>query len=386
MQSYEVVVVGSGPAGAMAAYTLASEDINVAIIEKESLPRYKTCGGGLTNRAINYLPVDVQQSVEKAFYKVDSNFLKDDLSFTALKEKPIINMVMRDTFDHDLVQKAVSKGATLIDDCKLENLTYANGGSTLETSKGSIECKMIIAADGVLSTTARLGGWEETRYLIPALEYEVEVTSEDYIRLSSSVRFDFDAMPQGYGWCFPKRNHLSIGIASFRKSKGNLKELYRKYMIEVLKLENPISEEMHGFQIPLSPRTDGFCRQGIFLTGDAAGLADPITAEGLANAILSGQLAAQSIIDGKLDMQQAQNLYEQRLNNGLIKELKTAQKLANFIYGDSKLRAYFLYNHGQRVNDVMVSIVMGERDYPLNLTKALANKAWRKLNSFSRSS
>ena len=192
----------------------------------------------------------------------------------------------------------------------MNDITF-NESTTLHTSQGDVYTKFVIAADGALSPTAKLAGWKETRYLIPALEYEVEVSPEDFERLSQQVRLDFDAVPLGYGWSFPKRNHLSIGVASARRTKINLKKHYREY-IETLGIKEIVSESFHGFQIPLTTRTDGFVRKNVFLVGDAAGFADPLSAEGISNAITSGRLAAESIIEGELDSEKVRRHFTRR--------------------------------------------------------------------------
>ena len=307
MKVFDVAIIGSGPAGASAAIKLAEKGIATVIIEKETLPRYKTCGGGFAYRGRRKMPFSVEEVVETEFFRVDAFFKKAGVHVFSERKDPIISMVMRDDFDNFLVKKAKDKGITLLEGYKLQNITF-NKNITLHTSKGDVKTKFVIAADGALSTTAKLAGWKETRLLIPALEYEVEVNPEDFERLSKSVRLDFDAIPMGYGWSFPKKNHLSIGLASFRKVKADFKQLYREYLTDTLEIKEIVSEQMHGFQIPVSPRTDYFVKNNVFLVGDAAGFADPLTAEGISNAIFSGIMAAESIIEGNLESSKSESL------------------------------------------------------------------------------
>jgi geranylgeranyl reductase family protein len=299
MRLFDVAIIGSGPAGASAAMKLAERGISTVIIEKEILPRYKTCGGGFAYRGRSKMPFDVSEVVEKEFFRVDAFFKKSGVHVFSERSAPVISMVMRDDFDKFLVDKAKEKGITLLENHKLKDITFEEN-IVLHTSQGVINTKFVIAADGALSATAKLTGWEETRLLIPALEYEVEVHKEDFERLSKSVRLDFDVIPMGYGWSFPKKNHLSIGLASFRKVKVDFKQLYREYLKDTLGIKEVISEKMHGFQIPVSPRTDGFVKKNVFLVGDAAGFADPLTAEGISNAIFSGRKFGFRIISRNL--------------------------------------------------------------------------------------
>ncbi|MEQ6123500.1 geranylgeranyl reductase family protein [Pseudotenacibaculum sp. MALMAid0570] len=380
MKTFDVAVIGSGPAGASAALKLAEKGISTVIIEKETLPRYKTCGGGFAYRGRREMPFDVGPVVEKEFFRVDAYFDKIGVHKVSERDQPIISMVMRDAFDEFLVNKAKEEGITLLEGHKLKNITFGEE-NILHTSQGDIQSKFIIAADGVLSPTAKIAGWEETRLLIPALEYEVEVNAEDFERLSQSVRLDFDAIPMGYGWCFPKKNHLSIGLASFRRTKVDFKKLYRDYMVDVLKITEPISEEMHGFQIPVTPRTDGCVQKNVFLVGDAAGFADPLTAEGISNAIFSGIMAAESIIEGNLDSKESEKIYNEKLNASLLPELKVGVRLSKLFYDNEKIRNFLIKRYGDRISEGMTQILMGERTYPTDIIKRVKKKLARAIFS-----
>tara|TARA_R110002073_G_scaffold336506_1_gene534362 strand:- start:6529 stop:7671 length:1143 start_codon:yes stop_codon:yes gene_type:complete len=373
MKIFDVAIIGSGPAGASAALKLAEAGISTVIIEKETLPRYKTCGGGFAFRGRKEMPFDVSEVVEKEFFRIDAYFEKLGLHFTSEREEPIISMVMRDDFDNFLVEKAKDAGITLLENHKLKDITFGDE-LILHTSQGDIKTKFVIAADGVLSPTARIAGWEETRLLIPALEYEVEVHPEDFERLSKSVRLDFDAIPMGYGWCFPKKNHLSIGLASFRRVKVDFKQLYRDYMINTLGITEVIKEDMHGFQIPVTPRTDGCVRKNVFLVGDAAGFADPLTAEGISNAIFSGIMAAEAMIESQLNQEAAAKIYDDKLNATLIPELKVGVRLSKMFYDNETVRNFLMKKFGDRINEGMTQILMGERTYPTDIIKRVRKK------------
>lgn len=373
MKHFDVAIIGSGPSGASAAFHLAKKGISTVIIEKESLPRYKTCGGGLVYRGLKNLPFDITDVIERQFHTVDI-FLGDSLHFKTHREDPTITMIMRDSFDNLIVEKAKEFGVTLLENHKLKNLIFEADKTILETSEDNISAKFIIAADGALSPTAKLAGWkEDTRKLIPALEYEIEVPEEDFNRLKNEVRFDIDAIPYGYAWNFPKKNHLSVGVASARRTKINLKKFYTEYL-ETIGITTILSESQHGFQIPVSPRTDGFVKNNVFLIGDAAGFADPITAEGISNALYSGVLAAESIIESDLDAEKAASLYINKLEEKLVPELKTGLWLSKWFYEQKTIRNLLLKKHGQRFSEAMADVFHGKRSYPLNIKKTITDR------------
>jgi geranylgeranyl reductase family protein len=372
MSHYEVAIIGSGPAGAMAAYHLAKKGVSTVIIEKETLPRYKTCGGGLVYRGRRKLPFDISTVVDREFYKINLYLEGEQKVLTAERDVPVISMVMRDEFDSFLIEKAKELGVEIKEGHKLTDISF---GDTLmlHTSQGDIHAKFIIAADGALSPTAKLAGWKETRKLIPALEYEVELKPEDFERLSKEVRFDMDSIPHGYAWSFPKKNHISLGIASTRRTRINLKEYYKKYL-EKLGIKEILSEKAHGFQIPITPRTDGFYRKNVFLIGDAAGFADSVTAEGISNALWSGELAAEAIIESDSNPEKAGALYQQKLDRELLPELKTSQTAAKWFYGYRTIRNILLRKYGDYAMSFMTDLFIGNRTYPKNLMKTIKNK------------
>lgn len=372
MRSYDVAIVGSGPSGAATAFYLAKQGIRVCIIEKETLPRYKTCGGGFVFRGRKNLPIDISSVIEREFYDVDNYIGKE--FFTISRKDPIITMIMRDSFDHLIVKEAQNLGIDLLENHKLIGVDQDDEKVVCKTSQSNIEAQFLIAADGVLSPTAKLAGWTtETRNLIPALEYEVTVAEKDFERLSKRVRFDFDAAPEGYAWCFPKKNHLSLGVLTTKKKRINLKEYYRKYL-ETLGITEVLHEEQHGFQIPLSARTDGFVKKRVFLIGDAAGFAEPITAEGISNAIYSGKLAAEALIESKLEIETAKDLYEKKLHEKLIPELRSAEYLSGYFYKKNPLRNILMKKYGQKFGEYMVDVFMGDRSFPVNVKKKLKEK------------
>ena len=370
---WDVIVVGSGPAGAMAAYELVKAGRTVAIMEKETLPRYKTCGGGLVFRGREMLPISVQDAIEKEFDSLAVYFDQQTQPFTAQRSFPILSMVMRDQFDHLLVQEAVKLGAVLLEGQTLKQLDFADHIS-LHTQDQLFHARYIVAADGVLGPTAKLAGWKETRKLIPALEYEVGVSLADFERLSKEARFDIDAIPQGYGWCFPKANHLSIGVGLFAPKKIQLRTYYQAYL-QKLGIQETTFEDAHGFQIPVGARTDGFSRRGVFLTGDSAGFADPLTAEGLTNSIYSGILAGQSIARQFDQPEQAANAYQAALEERLLPELRFSEVMARFFYFMPAARNLLMPRYGQSACEILTDVFTGQTI----LSQDLKKKALKKL-------
>lgn len=376
MQKFDAVVIGSGPSGGMAAYELAKAGFKVAIVEKESLPRYKTCGGGLVYRGRKMLPFDLQSAIEKEYSSIHIYFehLKEPL--VSKRDYSTISMVMRDKLDQLITQEAVKCGAILLENHVLQKIDFQEK-IIIHTNQQALQTRYVVAADGALGPTAKLAGWTETRKLIPALEFEVVVNAEEFEKLKQEARFDIDAIPHGYGWCFPKANHLSIGIASFKKGRINLRDHYHQYL-KKLGIQELISEEAHGFQIPIGFRTDKVVSRNVFLTGDAAGFADPLTAEGITNGIHSGILAGKAIAENFDNPQKAENAYLYSLEERILPEIRFNVQLSRFFYYYPKLRNYLIKKEGQRFCEILTDLFTGK----IILSKELKEKALKKFGQY----
>lgn len=373
MLIFDAVIVGSGPSGGMAAYGLAKAGFKVAIVEKESLPRYKTCGGGLVFRGREMLPFDLGNSIEMEYRKIHVYFEHLENALASSRDFPIISMVMRDKLDQLIIMEAVNSGALLLERHVLQKLDFHEENIILHTDQQILKTKYVVAADGALGPTAKLAGWPETRKLIPALEYEVEVSETDFKRLSQEARFDIDAIPNGYAWCFPKAKHLSIGVATFKKSRINLRDYYQRYLNK-LGLHHVISEQAHGFQIPVGFRTDGLVKNKVFLVGDAAGLADPLTAEGITNGIHSGVMAGKAIGENFEHPEIAERAYLSALEERILPELRFTTLLSRFFYFYPKVRNYLIKKEGQKFCEILTDLFTGK----IVLSKELKQKAIKK--------
>jgi geranylgeranyl reductase family protein len=357
----DVVVVGAGPGGACAALRLAQGGLRVVIVERARLPRYKTCGGGLLPRALRLLELTLTDELESACHAAELHHHQPDVSCRSIRSTPLVSMVMRDRFDLLLVGRAQSAGAILLPEESVENVVVHGQGVEVRSARRTIRARFVIGADGFNSVVARKAGLPPLHDAVPALESEATVSPSDLERFRSVARFDFGLTPHGYAWVFPKKTHLSVGVLTTKRGSCNLHtELARYYRKLGL---NPIHEERHGYAIPLQPRRSLFSTPRTLLVGDAAGLADPITAEGISAAILSGQLAARAILEGGNDDAGTRAAYRSALKASLLDDLRIARLLARLVYRWPRLRAWAFAHHGPRLTDFMTRVVAGETTY-----------------------
>lgn len=356
-------MVGSGPAGATAARRLAEGGLRVVLLERESLPRYKTCGGGLVARAFELLPKEVNGVVERDCAVAELHLLDRDLHFRAERRTRVVAMTMRDRLDHSLATAAVAAGAELRAPCRVTGMNAERMGVRLDTDHTPIQARFVIAADGANSDVARLAGWNDGRHLIPALEYEMQVDDATLERFARAPRFDVGLVPYGYAWVFPKATHLSVGVLTGRRGPINLHRHLEEYLGAIGLV--PRSVERHGFVIPIRPRGGPLSRGRVLLTGDAAGLADPLTAEGISLAARSGQLAADAIHRAwnvGPDPARVRAAYTGLLRP-MLADLRAGRWLARLLYDHPRARAWIFRRMGQRVVDAITDVFLGVRTY-----------------------
>jgi len=360
--TYDVIVVGSGPAGSIAAWRLARAGVQVAVLEKAALPRYKTCGGGIVGRAIQALPIDVHHVIEQDCHTAQLHLFTKGVFFTTHRPSPIVSMTMRDQFDYALLSAAQAGGAVVHQRCSFEDLSYHGDCVRVSTSMGEMKARFVLAADGALSRVARKAEMADGRILVPALEYEVTMPQKQLDRFYGVARFDFGILPHGYAWAFPKRQHLSIGILSMVQREGELKRTIITYL-DLLGCRDVAQIEHHGFVIPIRPRTGPFMKHRVLLVGDAAGFADPVTGEGISFALRSGQSAAQSLIEGNLDEQAVHAKYTRSLAKSLMPELRAGRLFARLLYDFPRLRSWAFVQQGQRLCEAVTDVMAGTRTY-----------------------
>jgi geranylgeranyl reductase family protein len=289
---WDVAVIGAGPAGAMAALAAASLCERVVILERFRIPRYKTCAGGLVGASVNALPAGFDPPVRAAATSFTFS-LRGWPERTRTSAAPLIKLVRRDEFDALLVDRAVAAGAVVYDNAIVTNLAAEDDAVRLSTrSHGDVRARIVVGADG---SAGRSAGYVGVVLDQVDLGLEVElVTPGDYPGdWANRVLIDWGTIPGGYAWVFPKGETLSAGVIAERGDP----DLARSYLGDFLARLGLDQQEVvvsSGHLTRCRAQGSPLYRGRVLVAGDAAGLLEPWTREGISFALRSGTLAGRA--------------------------------------------------------------------------------------------
>ena len=341
---YDVIVVGSGPSGTMAAKTCSENGLRVLLIEKKILPRYKVCGGALTKKAIDLIsPLDELEIKYKSFGA--RLFPPGSIDYIECKfENPAFILTFRDSLDHLLVKRAEKSGVEIHENERVTNVNVGNDSVIVKTDKSKYSGKIIIGADGVNSTVARKTGLmlkDDSKKFAVCIETEIELTDREIKQFidDDELIYIYFMENRGYGWVFPKGNIVSIGIGMWKPLSVNPTDVFNQF-IDFLSEKrevnlHPMIEKKYPYTCPLGGVSRNIFRDRVLLVGDAAGFVDPLLGEGiyysLISGIIAGDVSSESINCNNYSMEQL-SLYEKKCNKSFNNDLKCALKFSNLIY------------------------------------------------------
>lgn len=363
VQEYDVVIVGAGPAGTTAAYVCRQHGLSVALIDKSTFPRDKLCGGLFTGRS--------RKHFQSAFGRLPSAeiFVEKDLAdfwcngklIGSMQDFPALFLTMRWDLDNAMFRRAVEVGAIDFSGKRIKNIDIST--NTLELENGMpVKWGILIGADGVNSFVARkiFGSAFEKGKIGFALEVEVPTQN---LSSKDPVRIDFGAANWGYGWSFPKMKTTTIGVGGLHNLNPQMKKKMSEYMSSLG--FSPDQKRFKGHFIPFGT----FCKHpgkgSILLCGDAAGLVDSITGEGIAFAIksghLAGEVASSTIADG--NTKKAAQIYKHSLRE-IHASLRIARAIRPLIF--SKLtQPLFIsaFKSSKTLKSEYMRLLAGEIEY-----------------------
>jgi len=291
MAAYDVAVVGAGPAGSTAAYRLADAGARVLLVDRAAFPRDKPCGGGVTLRAARLLPFSIEPVVEDRIERVECR-LDFGPRFERRTRTPIALMTQRRRLDHFLLQKAAEAGADVRDNTKVD--------------ARELDARIVIAADGCNGSAAKALGLEQE--LVHGVALEANYPHEP--RFARTMVLEIASVPGGYGWIFPKGDHVNVGVGGYANEGPRLRDHLRR-MCEAYGVDPDAAADTRGYRLPMRRPSRPLARGTRAAIGDAAGLLDPFTGDGIYEAFLSAKLVADATLDVLAGRAETLEPYEQ---------------------------------------------------------------------------
>jgi geranylgeranyl reductase family protein len=389
----DVAIVGAGPAGARAAYALARRGARVVVFDA-SHPREKPCGGGITGRALSLVGDALRVHDLEAVAITSARFRRrpvaggaphggDEKSRVPLDDGMLM-VSSRAHFDASLLGAAIRAGAHH-ERVRVKDVALARDGVTIVTARGSRRADFVIGADGPTSVVRR-------RLARPFRRDQLSIATGFFAHgtAGSEIELELLSDPPGYIWSFPRTDHLAVGVCAQADSGVSARAL--RLVTAAWMNEADVARGArlipYSWPIPsLNARdfaTLELCGSRWCLAGDAAGLVDPITREGIYFALASGQWAADALANERV------NDYSRRVRDEAVSELARAARLKEGFF-----RPHFTslvvaaLQESAPIRRVMADLIAGRQPYATlkwRLLKTLEfGLAWKAVAAWERS-
>jgi len=354
----KVIVVGAGPAGATAARALARAGVTVRLLDRSKFPRNKPCGGGISVRVLRRFPYLARELGAIATHMVSRLHLEGpDGSATVIESSgPAALLIRRVEFDDLLVSLAVRAGAELVTGVDIVQVHQSEHEVRLTARDGRVfEAPIVIAADGVHSVVARrLGlnrGWPSSAIALDMMEETPRSALRDVDPSALWVSYGYGSArtpvpfaAEGYAYIFPKRDHVNIGIGyvldHFRRNVNGAPYELQKELVGTLRARGIVEGEsvrrnFTPYMIPVGGPLAEPGRGRVLLAGDAGGFVNGFTAEGIYYGMVSGELAAKTVIAAQEGgVHSLARRYRRACDREIGVELRDSVFIQRFLFAD----------------------------------------------------
>lgn len=368
---YDIVIVGASIAGSTTAYRLKSKGYSVLLIDKEKFPRDKPCGDGITTAMLRELPFRIPKNLlcEKINKVGIINYSNEIINFEI--ENGAIYTSPRLLFDDFLLNKAKKIGTEVVEGNRVVDIKTYNRGYKVLTTNGEYFGKVLIGADGFFSV---VNNKSKIQHSIMDKKSQYRLGIRGYLHDKSllldknTIEFYMDrSLIYGYGWLFPSKNGINIGVGGIPKKGTSIRDILIKFCNRIYKSRERefISDDLdniRGHYIPIAGFAKIFAKNNILLIGDAAKLVDPFSGEGMQWAIKSGKIAA-NVIHSKLNQYvKLDKYYNQQIYDNIYKNLRIGLRAGNYLYINFE-RFFKIMKHNSLFGEIFSKVVVGEINY-----------------------
>ena len=363
---YDAIVVGAGPAGCAAAYDLLAAGHTVLLLDKAAFPRDKACAGGLTAKAVRALRYPIGPVARASLSRM--RFEGQKLApITLTAREPICTMTVRAELDAYCLQQTRAAGAIFRTIAPIQRIERAGDEIRLITHDEVFTGRFLVGADGVQGQVRTLCA--ESSWFTRGFALEVRAAPGPK---PVELTFDFGVVGDGYGWIFPKQDHLNVGLYVQSATGGLTRAALLDYVgakAETVGIDRVVGQYLgmgagdFQSQSMMAP-----WRGRVLLAGDAGGFVDALTGEGIYGALLSGQAAAAAIASELRGGHSAEAVFEQRLRS-YRQTLRFSARAAKAFYADPE-RGFRLmrlplarravvrtYTHGLNINSLPMKLI-----------------------------
>lgn len=368
MSEHDVVIVGAGPAGSTLGYLLSSKGFDVLVIDKDEFPRAKLCGGALTWKTRRLLE-ELYRIPFDNFFPVEA--ISEDYSIFEKTKRKIFQsspepfyFVSRKNYDMSLVTLARKKSCQFLFAQRAVEVNILR--SEVKTHSGGVfRGRFLVGADGINSVirkkTLLVNDFLHSIGLGFQLDVPRSLVKSPYQAASAKLFMGYSRC--GYGWIFPNKEHFLVGLWGVMRKNPHLKEIFRTFLSETTDLDPEYASKAEAHMGAGGNFIETPGAERVLLLGDAAGLADPLTGEGIYYAHKSAELAALAIqdfidSDEKLDLPQLYASYLRPVHS----ELKKALRLRDWVYSGLRHVGYPVARNS-RISSKLSEIIHGTKSY-----------------------
>jgi geranylgeranyl reductase family protein len=359
-----IAVLGGGPAGAFAARQSAASGLRTVLFD-EKLAWEKPCGGGVTFKAYQQYPFLLESGIYRSVSRTCLHTAEAGAARLALT-KPML-IFSRKELNQLLLDRAVAAG-TELRKARVLGINRADGRWQVQTTGGSLAADFVIVATGARNPLRNAG---------TALAAEDSMTALGYFVPQPQSHIDIEFFPEfaGYVWVFPRADHLSVGICGKGEPASAMRDRLERYMDE--RRISRVGAKYYGHLLP-SLDTASWSRnrlagEGWLAVGDAGGLVDPVTGEGIYYAMRSGELAGELAAAGR------ENEYAAAVGREFGEDLAYASTLARrlflgrYLFGSNTARLIQFLRRSPRLHEIMQEMFSGTMPY-LDLRKQIKER------------